>query len=52
MKDDPAAMRSSIHTSVQSHLIGYGAEQARKTGETLDLAKFQAQVEGAATAKA
>jgi predicted dehydrogenase len=51
MKDDPAAMRSSIHTSVQSHLIGYAAEQARRTGETIDLAKFQAQVEGA-TAKA
>ena len=41
-KTDAREMRSSIHQSVQSHLIGFAAEAARLTGRVVDLAVFAA----------
>jgi len=38
----PAAeMRSGLHASVESHLIGYAAEEARRTGSSVRLADFR-----------
>lgn len=49
-KPDPSQMLSSISRSVQSHLMGYAAEHSRRTGTAVDLAEFQASVEGAKAA--
>ncbi len=46
MKADAADMHSSIHRSVESHLIGYAAEHARKTDTAVDLATFRKLHEG------
>jgi len=34
-------MRSSLHASVESHLIGYAAEESRRTGKTVELASYR-----------
>lgn len=34
---DPAAMRTSLEVSVQSHLMAFAAEESRKTGRTVTL---------------
>jgi len=39
-KNDPAQMRSSITQSLQSHLMGYAAEESRLSGKTIDLNDF------------
>jgi len=40
-RENPAAMRSSIQTSVESHRIGFAAEAARLSGRVIDLADFR-----------
>ena len=39
---DPAGMRSSLAVSVQSHLMGFAAEQARLTNTVVDVEAFRA----------
>ncbi|EDM26406.1 oxidoreductase, streptomycin biosynthesis protein (strI-related protein) [Lentisphaera araneosa HTCC2155] len=39
-KDDPKDMYSSVHVSVQSHLIGFAAEESRVSGNTIDIESF------------
>ncbi|MEI6425113.1 MAG: Gfo/Idh/MocA family oxidoreductase, partial [Lentisphaerota bacterium] len=39
-KKDPAQMRSSITQSLQSHLMGYAAEESRLTGKMVYLNEF------------
>jgi hypothetical protein len=36
-----ADMESSLEKSVESHLMGFAAEAARRTGRTMDLAEFR-----------
>ena len=43
MKDDSKEMRSSIHMSVESHVMGYAAEASRISGKTVDLEMFYAE---------
>ena len=38
---NPAAMRSSLQRSVESHAIGFAAEAARLSGTVVDLATFR-----------
>ena len=38
---EPAAMRSSIQRSVQSHLMAFAAEESRLTGRTIGLEEFE-----------
>jgi hypothetical protein len=38
-------MRSGLFASVESHLIGYAAEESRLTGKTVDLAEFRRSLE-------
>lgn len=40
-KADPADMDSSLERSVESHLMGFAAEEARISGATVDLADFR-----------
>lgn len=35
-------MRSGLHASVESHMMGFAAEEARRTGKVIDLAEFRA----------
>jgi len=35
-------MRSSLYASVESHIIGYAAEQSRRTKRTVELAEYRA----------
>lgn len=35
-------MRSGLHASVESHMMGFAAEEARRTGRVVDLAEFRA----------
>ena len=37
-------MRSGLHASVESHLIGYAAEESRRTGKTVELASYREQL--------
>lgn len=37
-KPDPAAMLTSLERSIESHLIGFAAEESRSTGRIVDLA--------------
>jgi len=37
----PEEMRSSIHKSVESHVMGFGAEEARLTAARVDLGQFR-----------
>lgn len=46
MKDSPADMHSSIHKSVESHVMGFAAEEARLSGTTVHLDAFKAQHSG------
>lgn len=39
-KENPAAVESSISRSVQSHLMGFAAEESRLTGCTVELSEF------------
>jgi predicted dehydrogenase len=41
MKERPDEMRSSLTKSVESHLMGFAAEEARITGRTVDLARLR-----------
>jgi hypothetical protein len=47
-KPDATAMRSSIHTSVQSHAMGYAAEHSRKTGKAVEISEFVKELEAGA----
>ena len=40
MKDDPKKMLSSLSTSVESHVMGFAAEESRLTGQTIRLGEF------------
>lgn len=40
---DPAEMRSSLHVSVQSHLIGFAAEESRVTAQVVQAELFRKQ---------
>ena len=39
-RPDAAAMESSIQRSVQSHLMGFAAEESRTSGQTIHLAEY------------
>lgn len=41
-KPDPSQMRSSIARSVESHAMGFAAEESRRTGQTVRLDEFRA----------
>ena len=41
MKDNPADMKTSVHVSALSHLIGYAAEESRLSGETVSIEKYR-----------
>lgn len=47
MKPRPEDMLSSIHKSVESHVMGYAAEQSRRSGATVVLDDFYAEQVGA-----
>ncbi len=47
MKDDPAQMRSSLALSVESHVMGFAAEEARLTGRVIHLEEFRRRHAGA-----
>jgi len=40
MKPRPEDMSSSIHRSVESHVMGYAAEESRRTGKTVVLDEY------------
>ena len=40
-KPRPEDMESSLQKSVESHVMGFAAEESRRTGRTLDLAEFR-----------
>lgn len=40
-RPDPAAMRSSLQRSVESHAMGFAAEESRRSGLTVRLADFR-----------
>ena len=40
-KPSAAEMESSLERSVESHLMGFAAEEARRAGRTIDLAEFR-----------
>ena len=40
-KPRPEYMESSLQKSVESHVMGFAAEESRRTGRTLDLAEFR-----------
>ena len=39
---DPEQMRTSIQTSVESHLLAFAAEQSRREGRVVDMQEFRA----------
>lgn len=39
-KKNPDDMRSSLTGSIESHVIGFAAEQSRRTGKTVDIKEF------------
>jgi predicted dehydrogenase len=43
LRAKPEDMRSSIHRSIESHAMGFAAEQSRRTGQTVRLKDFYAQ---------
>jgi predicted dehydrogenase len=49
MKDRPEDMHSSIQKSVESHLMGFAAEESRVTGQTIRLDAFYKQFGGEAS---
>ena len=38
-------IRSGLHASVESHLMGYAAEESRRTGRTIDFSAFRKSLE-------
>jgi hypothetical protein len=42
-KARPEDMESSLQKSVESHVMGFAAEESRRTGRTMDLAEFRRQ---------
>lgn len=44
-KGNPAEVESSITQAVQSHIMGFAAEESRVTGRTVDLAEFVQKLE-------
>jgi len=40
-------MRSGLHASVESHMMGFAAEEARRTGSVVELAEFRSRFERA-----
>ena len=40
-KPRPEDMESSLQKSVESHVMGFAAEESRRTGRTMDLAEFR-----------
>ena len=40
-RSNPADMRSSLQRSVESHAIGFAAEESRVTGQTVRLDEFR-----------
>ena len=40
-KSDPAEMRSSLQRSVESHTMGFAAEEARVNGSVVNLDEFR-----------
>jgi len=41
LKPDPADMLTSIQRSVDSHVIGFAAEESRRSGRSIDLAAYR-----------
>ncbi|HDY81326.1 MAG TPA: hypothetical protein ENH48_00010 [Halieaceae bacterium] len=39
-RSDPSQMRTSISSSVQSHAMGFAAEESRLTGKVVNLPQF------------
>jgi hypothetical protein len=42
------AVRASGRAALESHLVGFAAEQARKTGQVVEMARFRAEAYAAA----
>jgi hypothetical protein len=43
VRDPRADVLTSVRTSLESHLLAFAAEQARITGETVDMASYRAE---------